>query len=209
MRLKKLPYYLLILVAIAALASFLRQRRRPIPLPPGLSFVLENPLTNAVVGERRLISHFRLTPGMRVLDAGCGPGRLSVPVARAVAPGGEVVALDGQPEMLDRLRRRLAVEGVTNVRPVQATLGEGTLPAESFDRILLVMVLGEVRGRDAALRELQSTLKPGGLLCIAEALGDPDYHRPSTVRREAEAAGLQFVERRGGPLVFTMSFTRR
>ena len=208
MTLKKLTQYLLSLAAVAALAGFLRQRRRPIPLPPGLSFVLENPLTNAVIGERRLISQFRLAPRMRVLDAGCGPGRLTVPAARAVAPGGEVVALDGQPEMLDRLKRRLAAEGITNVRPVRGTLGEVELPEESFDRVLLVMVLGEVRGRDAALREIRRALKPGGLLCIAEALGDPDYHRPSTVRREAESAGFHFVERRGGPLVFTMSFTR-
>lgn len=32
-------------------------------------------------------------PGMRVLDAGCGPGRLAIPAARRVGPGGEVVAL--------------------------------------------------------------------------------------------------------------------
>jgi len=40
-----------------------------------------------------------LSPGMRVIDVGCGPGRLTIPVARAVEPDGEALALDIQEGM--------------------------------------------------------------------------------------------------------------
>jgi hypothetical protein len=75
-------------------AAFLRQRRRPIPHPPRLTFLFENPLVGVFVGPGRLIEHLELAPGMRVFDAGCGPGRLTIPLARAVGPDGEVVALE-------------------------------------------------------------------------------------------------------------------
>jgi ubiquinone/menaquinone biosynthesis C-methylase UbiE len=191
-----------------AVAAFLRQRRRPIPHPPRLTFLFENPLVGAFVGPGRLIERLDVAPGMRVLDAGCGPGRLTIPLARAVGPGGEVVALDGQAEMLEKLERRIADEGITNVRPLRAGLGEGLLRGGGFDRVVLAMVLGEVRDRRAAARELYAALKPGGVLSVTEIFGDPDYRRPSTVRSEVESAGLRLVRRFGGFPAYTLNFQR-
>jgi ubiquinone/menaquinone biosynthesis C-methylase UbiE len=199
---------LLCLLAGLAVAAFLRQRRRPIPHPPPLTFLFENPLVGAFVGPERLIERLEVAPGMRVLDAGCGPGRLTIPLARAVGPGGEVVALDGQREMLEKLERRIADESITNVKPLQAGLGEGALREGGFDRVLLAMVLGEVRDRWAATRELYAALKPGGVLSVTEIFGDPDYRRPVTVRSEVEAAGFRFVRRFGGFPAYTLNFER-
>jgi SAM-dependent methyltransferase len=80
---------LLYALAGLAVAALLRQRRRPIPHPPRLTFLFENRLVGAFVGPGHLISRLDLAPGMRVLDAGCGPGRLTIPLARAVGPDGE------------------------------------------------------------------------------------------------------------------------
>lgn len=192
---------------LAALA-FLRQRRRPIPHPPPLTFLFENPLVEFFVGREALVRRLWLAPGMRVLDAGCGPGRLTVPVARAVGPEGEVVALDGQRAMLEKLERRVAAEGLENVRTVLAGLGERELGERGFDRVLLAMVLGEVRDRATAVRELNAALKPGGILSITEVFGDPDYRRPATVRREVEPAGLRLVESFGGFPGYTLNFEK-
>ena len=101
---------------------------------------------------------------MRVLDAGCGPGRLTIPVARVVEPTGEIVALDSQRAMLEKLEHRLGAESITNVRTLEAGLGEGALRGK-LDRVVLAFVLGEVRDREAAGRELYAALKPGGILC--------------------------------------------
>jgi ubiquinone/menaquinone biosynthesis C-methylase UbiE len=196
------------LVAVAVLL-FARQRRLPIPLPPSLAFVLENPVTEAFVGAQRLLERAELAPGMRVLDAGCGPGRIAIPAARRVLPGGEVVALDSQEAMLRRLQERLEREDIENVRAVRGKLGTGELTeSESFDRVLLVMVLGEIRGRERALGELYRATKAGGVLSVSEALGDPDYRGRGTVRREIEAAGFRLRRVYDGRVSYTMNFAK-
>jgi len=206
-------------VTAALVSSFffvLRERRRPTPLSPRLFFLVENPLTGAFVGAPLLVGRLGLTPGMKVLDAGCGPGRLTVPLAKAVGPGGEVVALDGQPAMLGQLEGRLRAEGVKNVRPLLGELGEGTLLGEGapvggeggFDRAVLAMVLGEARDRAGALRELRGALRPGGVLSVTEIVGDPHHLGASTVLKEAQAAGFRLVGRFGSFPAYTLNFEK-
>ena len=196
--------------AAALLAAFiLRQRRRPIMHPPPLTFLFENPLAEAFVGTDLLVRRLGVAPGMRVLDAGCGPGRLTLPLAEAVGEEGEVVAVDGQPAMLLKLEERLKRRDIRNVKPLRATLAEGELAEGDFDRIALSMVLGEARDRRAALRELHAALKPDGRLSVTEVFGDPDYRGPATVRREVEAAGFVLAERFGRFPAYTLNFKRR
>jgi ubiquinone/menaquinone biosynthesis C-methylase UbiE len=207
--LKKRPLsYALAGAALLVVTLFLRQRRRPIMHPPPLTFLFENPVVEFFVGVELLVGRLNPAPGMRLLDAGCGPGRLTIPLARTVGPAGEVVALDGQPAMLAKLEERLRERGITNVQPLLARLGEGELREESFDRILLPMVLGEVRERQAAMRELHTALRPGGILSVTEVFGDPDYRRAGTVLREAEAAGFRLVERFGGFPAYTLNLEK-
>src|SRR5215212_8050002 len=56
-----------------------------------------------------------LRPGMRVLDAGCGGGSITLGLAAAVAPG-EVVGVDIEAQRLVGARRLAAERGVANVR---------------------------------------------------------------------------------------------
>ncbi len=62
---------------------------------------------NSVAGAETILDRLALEPGMKVLDVGCGPGRLTVPAARRVGINGHVTALDVQPEMLRRVQKKL------------------------------------------------------------------------------------------------------
>ena len=89
-----------------------------------------------------------------------------------------------------------------------AKLGEGELDERGFDSIVLPLVLGEVRNRRAALDKLYAALKPGGVLSVTEAFGDPDYRRASTVRREVEEVGFRLLARFGGFPAYTLNFKK-
>jgi hypothetical protein len=69
-------------------------------------------------------------------------------------------------------------------------------------------MLGEVRERGAAPRELHAALGPGGVLSVTEIFCDPDYRRPLTVRREVEAAGFKLVRRFGVFPTYTLNFQK-
>lgn len=99
----------------------------------------------------------------RVLDAGCGSGRLTEMLLERL-PGGSVVALDGSASMLAEARRRLARFG-DRVTYVQADLGRPPLPLEvPVDAILSTATFHWVLDHDALFRGLAGALRPGGQL---------------------------------------------
>jgi ubiquinone/menaquinone biosynthesis C-methylase UbiE len=193
------------LIVIVGLIWRLSSRRHEIPCPSWLGWMVEmdNPFTK-VNRARTIVELLELKPGMKVLDAGCGPGRLTLPVAEAVGPQGMVMAVDLQDEMLSRVREKVQNAGLQNVDLTQAALGDGNLPQSSFDRALLVTVLGEIPDQERALKEIHGALKPDGILSVTEVIFDPHFQRRETVLRAAQAAG--FVERSffGRQLAYTM-----
>ena len=70
---------------------------------------LDNPFTEANRSEL-IIRNLDLQPGDDHLDIGCGPGRLTIPVAQQVGPQGAVVAIDLQAGMLRRAGTSSSVE---------------------------------------------------------------------------------------------------
>jgi ubiquinone/menaquinone biosynthesis C-methylase UbiE len=166
-------------------------RRHTLPYPSWLSWLLENPFMNSVAGANSILDWLAIEPGMKLLDVGCGPGRLTVPAARLVGADGSVTALDIQPEMLQRVQKKLDAAALTNVRLIRSGIGEGKIGSDTFDRALLVTVLGEISDRETALAEIFRALKPGGILSVTEVVPDPHYQTPNTVRLLASKAGFE------------------
>lgn len=180
------------------------------PCPLTLAALFDNRSVDRVSGVQVLLNRADVRAGMRVLDAGCGPGRLSIPLARRVGESGEVVALDVQKGMLDRVRRNSVRAGVRNVRTVLGALDENAQVLQyernAFDRILLVTVLGEIPKPSGALYMLHSVLKPEGILSITETIIDPDYMRRDRVNQLAAEAGFALLQQFGSPLAYTINF---
>jgi ubiquinone/menaquinone biosynthesis C-methylase UbiE len=197
------------LFLIVFLAWRLASRRYSLPCPTWLSWLLDNPFAKGMSGRTTTtVLRLDLKPGMKVLDVGCGPGRLTIPIAEKVGPQGQVVAVDIQPGMLRRAQERAKTANLNNIRFLQTGAGEGKLERSQYDRALLVTVLGEIPNREAALREIWDALKPGGFLSVTEVIQDPHFRRRSTVRKLAGAVGFKEKECFGNSLSFTMNLKK-
>jgi ubiquinone/menaquinone biosynthesis C-methylase UbiE len=161
-----------------------------------------------VLGTQTTLDRIGLRPGQRVLEVGPGPGRLLIPAAKRVQPGGEVVGLDIQPGMIERLNARAAQAGVSNLTTLLGDATQSNVPPESFDVIYFCTVLGEIPNREAALRQCCAALKPGGVLSITEIFPDPHYQSRTTVRRLGESAGFHLKEMQGPWYFFTANFVK-
>ncbi|MGH2963716.1 MAG: class I SAM-dependent methyltransferase [Solirubrobacterales bacterium] len=182
--------------ALAILAVAYWWRRNPSACPYGQRFWVQAP--HPFITRDRLRGILGPAPGDRVLEIGPGIGYYTLDLAEWVGPRGRVDVFDLQQEMLDHTMARAEERGLANLRP---TLGDAqALPYDddSFDAAVLVTVLGEIPDQDAALRELERVLEPGGRLIVGELFGDPHMVTLDALRRRAESAGLVF-ERHVGP----------
>ncbi len=147
----------------------------------------------------------------RVLDAGCGSGRVTERLAERL-PDGHVIALDGSPSMIGAARERLARFG-DRVTYVVADLGR-PLPIDGVvDAVLSTATFHWVPDHDALFRNLAGVTRPGGRL-IAQCggagniasimavlatvgdgwLGPTHFASPEATIRRLEAAGYVDIE---------------
>jgi trans-aconitate 2-methyltransferase len=147
----------------------------------------------------------------RVLDAGCGSGRVTEVLLDRL-PRGEVVALDGSPSMIEEARRRLARFG-DRVTYVVADLAQPLLVSPPVRAVLSTATFHWVRDHTALFANLAGVLEPGGRLAaqcggagnlasVAVALRDLGHDpfatrvfpTPEVTGARLEAAGFEEVE---------------
>jgi SAM-dependent methyltransferase len=198
----------LLAVGIAAgAAAWIRERRSKTVFPANQAEALLNPLRRWIQPPARVIEQCGVSLGERVLELGAGPGYFTIEAVRAVGPRGYIVSADLQPAMLLRLRERARASGaVARLVATDATalpFGDAT-----FDRAILVSMLGEVPDARRALEELRRVLRPGGVASFCETINDPDYVREGTLRQWCWDAGLAMVGRQRGPIGYVAHFRR-
>lgn len=131
-----------------------------------------------------VLNTLQLNGNERVLDAGCGSGRLTEELV-ARLPRGIVVALDSSPKMLEQARQRLTKFG-ERVEFMHTSLQEFELPV-AVDGIFSNAVFHWVPDHAIMFRALHRALKPGGWL-VAQFGGVGNLAK--TLRRAKEVAQL-------------------
>jgi SAM-dependent methyltransferase len=195
---------LLIVLAGLWIAWRWRSRRALLPCPAEFAWLVEveNPLARATRSEQ-VVRQLAPWPGARVIDIGCGPGRVTIPLARAVGPGGEVIALDVQAAMLTRVAEKARTERIANIRLMQSDARSARIDDGSLDGAVMVTALGEIPAKVLPL--IFTALKPGGRLLVAESIFDPHFVRRARLREMARSAG--FAERAYSGNIFGYSIT--
>ena len=149
----------------------------------------------------------RLKPGLRILDVGCGPGTITVDLARRVEPG-RVVGLDRSEAVLSAAREAAAAAGVKNVEFRTGDVYSIEMPAGSFDIVHAHQVLQHLSDPVAALREMARVCRPDGTIAVrdgdyagiiwfplVEGLDDwlDLYHRAARANRGEPNAGRRLL----------------
>jgi trans-aconitate methyltransferase len=148
---------------------------------------------------RRLGSEGRL----RVLDAGCGDGLLSLAMAKR-HPSWALTGVDLREDLLEGARKRATARGLPNARFVPGNL-EQPLPVQERDAVLAVECLSEIPDDLQALRMMRAALAPGGLLVVQVPERDWEPVLPGSsgtwreqVRQGYTAAELEATLREAG-----------
>jgi 2-polyprenyl-3-methyl-5-hydroxy-6-metoxy-1,4-benzoquinol methylase len=176
--------------------------------------------------ERRKVDAFferwQIRPGDRILEPGCGSGRLTALLADRVGPEGRVMAFDASAAFIQRaIERRLPAQvSLHLVRAELATIDEGT-----FDHVICFNVFPHLVPHASIAARLATALRPGGVFWIAHTCSRTfvnDIHRrgpacihdhllpaPEELAALVGAAGLVDIEIHDGEDRFLARAVRR
>lgn len=130
---------------------------------------------SAQTNAARLLPH--LTPGQRLLDFGCGPGTISVGLAKAVEPG-EFHGIDMEESQIAIARSAAEAGGHENATFHVGDVTKLPFDDDYFDVAFCHTVLTHVPNTAAALNEARRVLKPGGLLFSRELIVSASFIEP-------------------------------
>jgi SAM-dependent methyltransferase len=124
-----------------------------------LSRILLGPFLGRIAADLAAVA----PDGAKVLEVGCGPGHLSIRLARQ--HGLEVTGLDLDPAMISRARANAARQGNGDQRRPSFLVGDVAslaFPDRSFDLVVSTLSMHHWADPSAGLAEIGRVLRPGG-----------------------------------------------
>jgi ubiquinone/menaquinone biosynthesis C-methylase UbiE len=117
------------------------------------------------LAERHLLAFIDPKAEERILDAGCGTGINIERLSRKVR---SLVGIDYSESMVERARKRMEAEHVTNAEVRAGSIAATGLPSDSFDKIICISVMQYLRDQDAeaALKEFVRITKNGSEIIL-------------------------------------------
>src|SRR6185312_5639366 len=146
----------------------------------------------AIMGQRTAESHAafflpHLKSGMKLLDCGCGPGTITLGLAKTVAPG-EAIGTEIEETQVAIARKNAAAQNISNARFETGSIYDLPFADNSFDAAFISAILGNLQDVPKGMRELHRVLKPGGVIGVKEFDhgGDIAYPMDNGIRKYIE-----------------------
>ncbi len=130
---------------------------------------------NAETNAAHLLSY--LKPRLRVLDFGCGPGTISMGLAKAVEPG-ELHGVDMEESQISIAQAAASAGGHRNAVFQTGDVTDLPFENDSFDVAHCNALLMHVPDTKAVLAEVRRVLKPGGIISSREMFVDSSFLEP-------------------------------
>jgi len=148
--------------------------------------------------EELLHSDTIFPPGSLILEAGCGVGAQTLPLARN-SPGAMIAAVEISGVSAHEAKRRADEAGLFNVQVIQGDIFHLPFRKRSFDHLFVCFVLEHLPHPVEALRILKEFVKPGGCITVIEGdHGSAYFHPDSVAARRAIACQVELQRRAGG-----------
>lgn len=108
-----------------------------------------------------------VVPGADVVDLGCGPAAVMLELLPRIGPEGTLTGIDSDPAMVERGRAAVAAANAGNVVLQEGLAQESGLPADSFDSVIVRLVLIHNGGLEQAIvNHAASLVRPGGRVLL-------------------------------------------
>ncbi|KAL3457091.1 UbiE/COQ5 methyltransferase [Aspergillus heterothallicus] len=109
-----------------------------------------------------------LTPSMKILDIGCGPGSITIDLATHI-PDGHITGLEYVDDPLPAARSLAAARGIPNITFTTGDIHALPFPDNTFDVVHVHQVLQHIADPIQGLREMRRVAKHGGLVAARES----------------------------------------
>jgi len=165
--------------------------------PWWLGYFLLGPFRKRSQNPHAILSPY-IREGMTVLEPGPGMGFFTPELAQLVGESGRVVCVDVQPKMIDKLKRRIAQQGLdgrvdARIAPADS-MGLADLK-DAVDFTLAFAVVHEFPDAGRFFAEVASASRSGGILLLAEPCGHVKQRHFDDELQAAAKAGFAVVER--------------
>lgn len=138
-----------------------------------------------------------LTDAARVVDVGCGPGSITVGLARA-APAVSVLGLDQEDSQIGLARAAAGAAGTANVAFEQGSAYRLPVAEGSVDVVFAHAVFDHLADPAGALGEFGRVLGPGGVIAVSSSDWSQAVLDPFDADVERALEGHYLLRRRAG-----------
>lgn len=130
--------------------------------------------------EFRTLKWLGLIDGMKILDAGAGPGFYTELLLENL-PNCKITALEYDEKLMEVAKKRLSSYGRERVDFKKSSIIKSGLQSETYDFVICRFVYQHLDKPNEATREIYRLLKPGGIVAIIDSdrglsgVSDPDF----------------------------------